>query len=164
MQIDGVVIRFASADDADAVAAIWHDSWHRTHAPDTHPDVVAWRGLSWFLGRSQGAVKSAYIAERARHTVAFVAWDHDKLGHLFMSHGEYGRGTADLLLTAAEEAMARTGVQQAYLYCRMTNARALRFYEKHGWSRKDEITEHLICADGTRPSKVWRMIKPMTVP
>jgi len=161
MNANRLVLRRARGEDAADVAALWHDSWHATHAPYSDPDVVAWRRFDWFLGRAVGIVKSAYVAERGQRTVAFVAWDHDKLGQLFVDHTEYGRGAADLLLKAAELAMAGNGVTQAYLYCRTTNARALHFYQKRGWVKDGEIVEQLICATGTRPSAVWRLGKSL---
>jgi GNAT superfamily N-acetyltransferase len=127
------------------------------------PILMLWRGEG--SGGSGNEVRARLSRPMWRYGIGELL--HSSHGittnweHLFVNWEEYGRGTADRLLAAAEGAIAQDGVKQAYLYCRVTNARALHFYEKRGWSKNAEITEQLICANGTRPSKVWRMIKPL---
>ena len=158
-------LRPAIAEDSTIIATIWHDAWHATHAGDTHPDVVAWRGFSWFAERAARAVtRTTSVIERGKRVVGFVSCNEDKLDLLFMDLHEYGSGIADVLLMAAESAMARASVTQSYLYCRTTNERALRFYQKRGWSIDTGVEEQLICASGTRPSLVWRMVKTLDDP
>jgi GNAT superfamily N-acetyltransferase len=138
-------VRRAAAGDADAIANLWHESWHETHTPDP------FRNRAWFRQRSLAIVPSAYVAVRDGKVVGFSAWDHDMLTHLFVSRGEYGRGTADLLLTAAEDALASEGVSRASLHCREADARALRFYEKRNWRKEGLILED-----------VWRLDKTLS--
>ena len=158
------ILRRASAEDANAIATIWHDSWHATHASDTHPDVVDWRKPGWFAERAVEAVKAAFVIEREGDVAGFVCWKATKLELLFVKDSEYGSGIAEILLMGAESAMAQAGVAEAYLYCRTTNQRALRFYEKRNWSIDLIVEEQLICASGTRPSLVRRLVKALDDP
>ena len=45
-------IRIADANDAEAIAALWHDTWHGTNAQWTPGEVVAHRDRNWFLAKA----------------------------------------------------------------------------------------------------------------
>ena len=45
-----------------------------------------------------------------------------------------GSGLADQLLVLAQETLARSGFDRARLRVAARNARALRFYQRHGWA------------------------------
>lgn len=55
------------------------------------------------------------------------------LQRLFVRPQAWGTGVAEDLHGAALEILSREGARSASLWCLAENARARRFYEKHGW-------------------------------
>jgi GNAT superfamily N-acetyltransferase len=153
-------LRRATERDAESICSLWHDSWHATHAPETHAEVVAFRDRAWFRQKSAELVSSAYVAARDGEIVGFAAWDHEMLTQLFVRPGEYGQGTANLLLAATEAAMVSEGVSRAYLYCRLANLRAIRFYLKRNWQKQEPVVES--AGAGMPPSSMWRLDKTLS--
>lgn len=157
----GVKLRRAVAGDSDVIASIWFGSWHATHGPSTAPEVVAWRDTNWFTERSRKMIERTIVAELAKGMIGFVTWSGTKLELLFLNQNAYGSGAGDLLLSAAESVLLNSGVNRPYLYCRMSNSRALSFYQKRGWVVDEQVEEQLACASGTRPSLVWQLSKTL---
>jgi GNAT superfamily N-acetyltransferase len=156
-------IRIAGAHDADAIAALWHDTWHATHAQWTPGELVAHRDGNWFLAKAIDVVRAAFVAQRGTRIVGFVAWRGDQLYQLFVDQSERGHGTAGALLSSAEEAMKISGTEQAFLNCRIQNDPARRFYEKHGWMRDARTTLSVRGLSGPQSVVVWRMVKRLGV-
>ena len=130
-----VVLRPAMAEDKMAIARLWQESWHLSHAALLPPEVVAFRDAGFFARRSREILGQTELAERAGVLAGFAAWAGSEVDELFVAHTEYGRGTAAMLLARVEAILMRQGVQSAELFCAMGNARAERFYAKHGWTR-----------------------------
>jgi ribosomal protein S18 acetylase RimI-like enzyme len=61
--------------------------------------------------------------------VAFLARNHDELDHLYVHPDHHGRGHGTALLTSAQAARDRL---QLWVFQR--NARAIAFYEAHGFA------------------------------
>ena len=125
--------------DRPAIAALWHASWHRSHAVLLPPEVVAFRGPAFFGRRSHEILRQTQVAERNGVLVGFAAWAVDEVDELFVAETEYGRGTAAALLSLVEAALVQQGVERAVLSCAIGNGRAERFYTKHGW-RGDHVS------------------------
>jgi ribosomal protein S18 acetylase RimI-like enzyme len=64
-----------------------------------------------------------------------------------------------VLLADAEAQLAARGVETAWLACAIGNARAARFYEKHGWRRSSTVVTPVETSEGPFPLKVWRYEK-----
>lgn len=130
-------------DDRTEIGALWHASWHRSHAVLLPPEVVAFRGPAFFERRSHAILQQTQIAERNGVLVGFVAWAGDEVDELFVAEAESGRGTGAALLSWAEAALAQQGVERAVLSCAIGNGRAERFYTKHGW-RRDHVSLNVL--------------------
>ena len=105
----------------------------------TEAGVEAWGD---FLGEDRIRVATA----GARHPVdlvavddggvlGFVAWDErtGEILRLYTHPRAWGRGAGRALLDAALDALRTAGVRRAWLNTEGRNARARRFYERHGW-------------------------------
>lgn len=156
------MLRPARPEDAPAIAVVWYAGWHASHASLSPPEVVAFRGRSWFADRAADLVPRACVAERAAGAlVGFSAWREEELRLLFVTEEEYGSGTAASLLARAEAALAGQGARTAFLICRAGNGRAARFYGKHGWHREGTFTQELQSTQGPRGVETWRMVKQL---
>ncbi|RVV99101.1 GNAT family N-acetyltransferase [Mesobaculum littorinae] len=69
-----------------------------------------------------------------------------KLVMVYLRDTERGRGLADALLARVMEFAADTGIRQLELSVNATNARAVRFYERHGFATVGRIPRALIDA------------------
>ena len=79
------------------------------------------------------------VAERAGRVVGVVAVEPCRIEGLYVLPAEWGRGAATLLHAAALRSLVDAGCTTAALWVLEGNARARRFYEKHGW-RPDGTT------------------------
>lgn len=71
---------------------------------------------------------------------------------------------AGALLADAEQRLGALGAVTAWLACAIGNARAARFYEKHGWRRVGNMVSQLPTPDGHFPLEVWRYEKSLAAP
>ena len=95
------------------------------------------------LGRFDGDRLTGCIALRGMEGPEFAhrAW----VGTVYVSPERRGRGDADRLMEAIAEVAREAGHLQLELYVLSTNARAVRFYERHGFQ-----------VAGTVPRAVYR--------
>lgn len=100
-----------------------------------------------------------FLARIEGDIVGFAGWDGDGIGQVFVLPAWHGKGVAGLLLGAAEEELKRVGHSRIWLQCQVGNARARRFYEKHGWSVAREHDTDIGTVEGRMPQRVWRMEK-----
>ena len=63
---------------------------------------------------------------------------------VYLRESERGAGLADELLKAVMDFAKEDGVRQLELNVNHTNARAIRFYERHGFERVGKIPAALI--------------------
>jgi GNAT superfamily N-acetyltransferase len=94
--------------------------------------------------------------------VGFYLVKSAELYQLFVSAGSRGSGVAAALIGDAEARLAASGVETAWLACAIGNARAARFYEKHGWARVGNMVNRLDTLSGEYLLEVWRYEKPLT--
>jgi GNAT superfamily N-acetyltransferase len=85
----------------------------------------------------------------------------DELYQLFVSARARGSGVAAALIADAEERLAASGVETAWLTCAIGNDRAARFYEKSGWHRSGTVVEDLDTPEGTIRLEAWRYEKQL---
>jgi GNAT superfamily N-acetyltransferase len=125
-------LRAASEADAAAIAAVWHGAWgdgHRGHVPDA---LLPYRTLAHFLERVPPRIGRTTVAVSGDRVVGFVTLHEDELEQLFVASEARGGGTARALIEHAEREISRRH-DVAWLAVAAGNARARRFYERHGW-------------------------------
>lgn len=145
--VHDVSIRRASADDLDAVAALFLACWRRSYRgvlPDRVVDLydpVSARDL-WqrsFADAPDG--REVVLAERPDRTiVGVVTMGEDPgrpgVGHIFSLyvHPEaQGQGIGARLVSVAEDRLASSGYAEASLWVFEANVRARAFYERLDW-------------------------------
>ncbi|HEY4344979.1 MAG TPA: GNAT family N-acetyltransferase [Parvibaculum sp.] len=153
-----ITLRPASAGDIPALARVWHDGWHESHAA-LDPDVATRRPIRFFDERIATALPNCVAACDGGRVVGFASWEDDGIGQVFVLPAWHGRGVAPLVLAAAEEALRAQGHKRIWLQCRKGNNRARAFYEKHGWEVAGEVDHSLGHMEGRVPVVVWRLEK-----
>jgi putative acetyltransferase len=130
------ILRPATADDVEAVTALFHEGWHDVH-PGRVPDgLTERRTFEAFRDRV-----SARIAETDETTVAevdgavagFIMVHDDEAEQVYVDRAHRGTNVATLLLTEAERQIAESGYDVAFLVVVRGNERAQAFYARQGW-------------------------------
>jgi ribosomal protein S18 acetylase RimI-like enzyme len=88
----------------------------------------------------------------------------DELYQLYVAREGRGTGLAAALIADAEDRLAKSGFETAWLACAIGNERAARFYEKCGWRRTGTIVYEAETSGGVYPLDVWRYEKLLTLP
>jgi putative acetyltransferase len=129
-----VTLRPYTAADEDAAIELWRRTWAH-HFPQIDFDArVAWWRERW--RQELIPVAQVVMAERCGALVGFVTVDPKTLylDQIVVAPEVWGTGVADALL---QEAM-RLSPQGLDLLVNKDNYRAIRFYEKHGFSYAGE--------------------------
>ena len=117
-----------------AVADLWHEGWHSGHAGHVPDGLTAARTLEAFHQRTPVRVEETTVAVTdAGDLAGFVMVVDDEVEQVFVAPASRGTTLARLLLAEAERQVAAAGHPEAWLAVVSGNARARRFYEKHGW-------------------------------
>jgi ribosomal protein S18 acetylase RimI-like enzyme len=143
-------LRAATTDDADAIAALWHDAWrdgHVGHVPDA---LLPHRRPEHFRERVPPRIAGTTVAVVASRIVGFVTVHDDELEQRFVAAQARGSGASGALLRHAERAIAAR-YPAAWLAVAVGNARARRFYERHGWRDAGAIEYAAEIRGGTIP-------------
>ena len=119
---------YANADE-EAAIELWRRSWQQAY-----PDIEFSARLSWWRERWRGELvprASITVAERAGTLIGFVTIDPGTgyLDQIVVAPETWGGGVAEALLAEAR----RICPNQIELHVNQDNARAIRFYEKHGF-------------------------------
>lgn len=128
-----VAIRPARDADCAAVAEIWHRGWrdgHEGHVPD---ELVEVRTAESFRVRAAQRVSDTVVAVVDDIVAGFVMVVDDEVEQVYVARGHRGTRVSGVLLAAAERVIAMNGHGRAWLAVVAGNARARRFYERHGW-------------------------------
>lgn len=131
---DPVELRPATADDAGAVARIWHEGWtdaHLGHVPDA---LVAARTPASFPERARERVADTTVAVRRGAVVGFVMVAGDEVDQLYLDRAARGGGVGGTLLRHADGAVRAAGHPRAWLAVATGNAPGRRFYARQGWT------------------------------
>jgi GNAT superfamily N-acetyltransferase len=141
-----VSLRRATTDDAAVLAAIQEDASKagvpHVYPPTRYPFPRAAVQERWRAYTTAGGW--AVLADDG-----FVAVDGEWLEAMYVLPAAWGRGLADELHAAAVDQLRAHGAMRARLWVLELNARARRFYERHGWrpdgtSRVVEFAPHPI--------------------
>ena len=122
-----LTIRRGAPSDAAAIAAIRRNALFGAlpHLPDLHtPD----EDLAFIRDRVLARCEVWVDTDRAGAVVGFCALGEGWIEHLFVAPSHQGRGVGGRLL---RHAMARQPAFRLWTFQR--NARARRFYERHGF-------------------------------
>ncbi|WP_425404511.1 N-acetyltransferase family protein [Hwanghaeella sp.] len=158
-----IILRPATVEDIEEVAAVWHDAWHDGHGELVSPPWRRLRDRENFRMRAPGLIPNMILAydEEAQAICGFVVPEEDQIEDLFVAAPYRGTGTAARLLRAGEEKLAAAGVALAQLECTQRNDRAQRFYEKMGWRVARAGTQEVDTPEGRQSLDIWVMEKAL---
>lgn len=163
-----IILRPATEDDTDEVAAVWHDAWHDGHGELVSPAWRRHRSRENFRLRAPALIPRMIVAveENGGNSVicGFVTTDGSELEDLFVAASHRGTGTAARLIREGEKVLAAAGVKTAFLECSQGNDRAQRFYEKMGWRVARASVQEIETAEGRQSLDIWVMEKPLPAP
>ncbi len=129
---------YAAADEEVAIE-LWRRSWQRAY-----PDIDFSARLSWWRERWRNELvpnATITLAERAGAVAGFVTIDPRTgyLDQIVVAPEAWGEKIAEALLAEAK----RICPEKIELHVNTDNARAIRFYEKHGFAVTGESTNPL---------------------
>lgn len=157
-------IRPAAPADMAAVADLWHEGWHDGHAGHVPDGLTAARTLPAFHERTPARVSDTAVAvSEDGSVVGFVMVVGDEVEQVFVARAARGSGLASALLAEAERRVARAGHSMAWLAVVVGNARARRFYEKHGWVDSGDLPYEVVAGVETFVSPCRRYEKRVHV-
>lgn len=146
-----MLIRPAESDDARRIATVHVRSWqaaYRGLIPQEYLDRLdpAERMPEWKSTLAEMSLpgKGILVAEIDGEIAGFAGLcptrdedeDPEKVGEvaaIYLAPEAWGTGVGRRLMTAAVEALAQAGYEQATLWVLDTNERARRFYQAAGW-------------------------------
>ena len=124
-----LTLRFYEATDEDAAIALWQRTWQQHYPQIDFAERVAWWRERW---RSELVpVATIMLAERDGALVGFVTVDPKTryLDQIVVAPEAWGSEVAAALVAEARR-LSPDGLD---LKVNADNARAIRFYEKHGF-------------------------------
>lgn len=154
-------LRPARADDMARVADVWHRAWHVAHAGNVPDGLTAARTLAAFHARTPPRVADTTVAEVDGRVVGFVMVDRDEVEQVFVDPAQHGAGVGAPLLAEGERRVAEAGYGEAWLAVVVGNARARRFYEKHGWRDAGDLPYEVTAGGATYVSPCRRYVKTL---
>jgi GNAT superfamily N-acetyltransferase len=128
-----VMLRPATGDDAEAVAAIWHHGWRDGHLGRVPEALAAVRTQESFDRRAAQRVGDTVVGVVEGAIAGFVMVVNDEVEQVYVAATHRGTGVAATLLAEAERLVRENGYERAWLAVVAGNARARRFYERNGW-------------------------------
>lgn len=152
-------VRVAEPAEVDRLADIWYEGWRDAHAHILPPELARYRTRESFRDRLARDLTTVRVAGPPGAPLGFCMTRGDELYQLYVAAPARGGGVAASLLADAEARLAAAGIGTAWLACAIGNARAARFYEKHGWRRAATVVTPVETSDGPYPLEVWRYEK-----
>jgi ribosomal protein S18 acetylase RimI-like enzyme len=167
-----VTLRAARAEDADAIASIWHSGWGDGHLGNVPEELVAVRTKESFWERVPARIPETTVAVVGAETAGgqageaaggeaagFVMVVGDEVEQVYVAGEHRGSGIAGLLLAEAERQVKANGHDEAWLAVATGNARARRFYERSGWADAGAFDYPAATEDGPIPVPCHRYVK-----
>src|SRR5262245_19591159 len=124
------ILRLYAPTDEDAAIELWRRTWQQHYPRIDFTARVAWWRERWRNELLPSA--TIVMAERDGALVGFVTVDQKTryLDQIVVAPEAWGRDVADALMAEARR-LSPTGLD---LKVNADNARAIRFYEKHGFA------------------------------
>jgi GNAT superfamily N-acetyltransferase len=152
-------LRFAEPADAEAIARIWHTGWQEAHLGTVPEELRTARTPESFVERAADRAANAdgdgdaktVVAEVDGTVAGFVMVLADEVEQVYVDAAFRGGGVAPMLLAEAERLVAAGGHAIAWLAVVAGNARARRYYERHGWT-DDGPFDHIAPGDIVVPA------------
>ena len=142
------VIRPAQPDHLAAIADIWHRGWMEVHRDHVPASLLPHRKPEDMLMRAAEWLDITHVALIGTRTVGFIVIHDDEVEHLYVAQEAREAGIAGMLLTRGEALIAAYS-KVAWLSVVPGNARARRFYERHGWTNVGEFMQPARVAEGS---------------
>lgn len=133
ISVSNVLIRPGTADDAAAVATIWHQGWRDGHLGFVPDELLSARTPESFAERSPERVSDTTVITVDGVVAGFVMVVGDEAEQVYLDSSHRGSGIAATLLAEAERQVLAAGHDAAWLAVVAGNARARAFYERQGW-------------------------------
>ncbi len=156
------LVQKATDADIDDIVEIWHAGWHEAHAAIVPKELTAERTKPNFRDRTAQHLPFTRVIRNAARPVAFCMVCDDELYQLYVAPEARGASTASALVKDALQRIAATGYVTAYLECAIGNARAMRFYEKSGWTNMGKRLSDVDIDGGTFALEILRFEHPTT--
>lgn len=158
---DGRAAEVRDRDDIeiDLLAQLWHDGWQDAHARILPAELARHRTLENLRERLVDNLAHTRVSGPLGRPVGFYMVKQDELYQLYVSAEARGSGIAGALIADAEKRLAASGITTAWLACAFGNDRAMRFYEKNGWTRSGAMVNELETPEGVYLLEVWRYEK-----
>jgi GNAT superfamily N-acetyltransferase len=128
-----VSLRSARAEDAEAIAEIWHLGWQDGHLGLVPQELVYVRTEASFRTRASERISDTTVATVDGAVVGFVMVVDDEVEQVYVSAAYRGTGIATALIGEAERLVRANGHSKAWLAVVAGNARARAFYGRAGW-------------------------------
>lgn len=141
------LLRPATERDHDDLATIWHRGWRDGHLGHVPATVPPHRRLADFRRRVPAQIAYTTVATMGSRLVGFVTVRDDEVEQIYVTEAVRGTGTAAQLLRHGERVVAARH-RRAWLTVVSGNARARRFYERHGWADDGPLDYAAATADG----------------
>jgi GNAT superfamily N-acetyltransferase len=136
------ILRPATADDVEAIAAVFHRGWHDAHPGLVPAGLTERRTPEAFLERVAARVAETdetTVAEVGGRVAGFVMVHDDEAEQVYVDRDFRGTGIATVLLTEAERQIAAAGHEVAFLVVVRGNDRAQAFYVRQGWTDEGDV-------------------------
>ncbi|MFC7546069.1 GNAT family N-acetyltransferase [Plantactinospora sp. GCM10030261] len=159
-----VRLRPAQLADAPDVAEIWRLGWVDAHLGRVPAELVAARDEATFRTRAEQRVGDTTVAVVGAAVAGFVMTDGDEVDQVYVAAEHRGAGVAGALLAEAERRIRAAGHGMAWLAVVPDNARARRFYERHGWRDAGPFAHAAPGPDGPIPVPCHRYVKQLSRP
>jgi len=166
-------IRTATADDADALAALGTRTFQETFSKDNTAEDMALYLAEHFGGELQRAelldrtvdfllleargLPAGYVKLRRGAASNRARWPLE-ICRFYLDRQWHGSGAALELMEAVHALAVRDGHDELWLAVWEHNARAIRFYQKHGFARVGEQLFRL----GADVQTDWLMARAVT--
>lgn len=157
-------LRPARAEDSGAVAEIWHQGWGDGHLGHVSDDLVALRTAESFRIRAAQRIPDTTVAVLDGAVAGFVMVVDDEVEQVYVARSHRGTPVSEVLLGEAERLVGSAGHPTAWLAVAAGNARARRFYERHGWTDEGLFDYVATSAEGPVVVPAHRYVKPLAPP
>jgi GNAT superfamily N-acetyltransferase len=128
-----VSLRRGTADDARAIAEIWHRGWRDGHLGFIPQELLQARTDESFRARAAERATEATVAVVDGRVAGFVIVVGQEVEQVYVSVEHRGTGVAGALISDAERQVRANGQTEAWLAVVPGNTRARAFYERSGW-------------------------------
>lgn len=151
--------RLMMKDEIEAVAALWHDTWHSAHDHLFPQALCEFRTKDFFRRRVDNERETVRVFGAPGKPIGLCIVSHAHLDQLYVAPSERGKGVGERLLADAEARMRESGITEANLYVALGNEGAFRFYERHSWIDAGKVEKVLEVTNGSITILVCKMLK-----